>query len=29
MPQVKTIYAYKIQSRVKEFPKEFVESINN
>ena len=29
MPKVKTIYAYKIQSTVKEFPDEFMESINN
>ena len=29
MPKVKTIYAYKIQSIVKEFPDKFVESINN
>ena len=29
MPKVKTTYAYKIQSIVKEFPDEFVESINN
>ena len=29
MPKVKTIYAYKIQSIVKEFPDEFMESINN
>ena len=29
MPKVKTTYAYKIQSVVKEFPDEFMESINN
>ena len=29
MPKFKTIYAYKIQSVVKEFPDEFMESINN
>ena len=29
MPKVKTTYAYKIQSIVKEFPNEFMESINN
>ena len=29
MPKVKTTYAYKIQSRVKEFPDEFMGSINN
>ena len=29
MPKVKTTYAYKIQSIVKEFPDEFMESINN
>ena len=29
MPKVKTIYAYKFQSIVKEFPDEFMESINN
>ena len=29
MPKVKTSYAYKIQSTVKEFPDEFTESINN
>ena len=29
MPKVKTTYAYKIQSIVKEFPAEFLESINN
>ena len=29
MPKVKTTYAYKIQSTVKEFPDEFMESINN
>ena len=29
MPKVKTTYAYKIQSIVKEFPHEFLESINN
>ena len=29
MPKVKTTYAYKIQSIVKEFPSEFMESINN
>ena len=29
MPTVKTTYAYKIQSIVKEFPDEFMESINN
>ena len=29
MPKVKTTYAYKIQSIFKEFPDEFVESINN
>ena len=28
MPKVKTTYAYKIQSIVKEFPDEFKESIN-
>ena len=29
MPKVKTTYAYKIQSTVKEFPDKFMESINN
>ena len=29
MPKVKTIYAHKVQSVVKEFPDEFMESINN
>ena len=29
MPKVKTTYAYKIQSIVKEFPDEFMESTNN
>ena len=29
MLKVKTTYAYKIQSIVKEFPNEFMESINN
>ena len=29
MPKVKTTYAYKIQSIVKEFPDEFMKSINN
>ena len=29
MPKVKTTYAYKIQSLVKEFPDQFMESINN
>ena len=29
MPKVKTTYAYKIQSIVKEFPDEFMQSINN
>ena len=29
MPKVKTTYAYKIQSIVKEFPDEFMESIND
>ena len=29
MPKVKTTYAYKIQSIVKEFPDQFMESINN
>ena len=29
MPKVKTTYAYKIQSVVKEFPDKFKESINN
>ena len=29
MPIVKTTYAYKIQSIVKKFPDEFMESINN
>ena len=29
MPKVKVTYAYKIQSVVKEFPDEFMESINN
>ena len=29
MPKVKTTYVYKIQSIVKEFPDEFMESINN
>ena len=29
MPKVKTIYAYKIQSIVKEFPDEFLQSIDN
>ena len=29
MPKVKTTYAYKIQSIVKEFPDKFMESINN
>ena len=30
MPKVKTTYAYKIQSMiVKEFPDQFMESINN
>ena len=29
MPKVKTTYAYKIHSIVKEFPDEFMESINN
>ena len=29
MPKVKTIYAYKIPSIVKEFPDEFMTSINN
>ena len=29
MPKVKITYAYKIQSVVKEFPDEFMESINN
>ena len=28
MPKAKTIYAYKIQSIVKEFPDEFMQSIN-
>ena len=28
MPKAKTTYAYKIQSIVKEFPDEFMESIN-
>ena len=29
MPKVKTIYAYKNQSKVKEFPDEFIKSVNN
>ena len=29
MPKVKTTYAYKIQSIIKEFPDEFIQSINN
>ena len=29
MPKVKTTYAYKIQFIVKEFPDEFMKSINN
>ena len=29
MPKVKTTYAYKVQSIVKEYPDEFMESINN
>ena len=29
MPKAKTTYAYKIQSIVKEFPDEFMQSINN
>ena len=29
MPKVKTSYAYKIQSIVKKFPDEFMQSINN
>ena len=29
MPKVKTAYAYKVQSIVKEFPDEFMESVNN
>ena len=29
MPKVKTTYAYKIQSIIKEFPNEFMQSINN
>ena len=29
MPKVKTVYAYKIQSKVNEIPDEFIESINN
>ena len=29
MPKVKTTYPYKIQSMVKEFPDEFMQSINN
>ena len=29
MPKVKTTYAYKIQSIVKEFPDQFMESINH
>ena len=29
MPKVKTTYAYIIQSIVKEFPNEFMQSINN
>ena len=29
MPKVKTTYAYKIQSIVKELPDEFMENINN
>ena len=29
MPKVKTTYAYEIQSIVKEFPDEFMESIDN
>ena len=29
MPKVKTTYAYKIQSIIKEFPDEFMESINS
>ena len=29
MPKVKTTYAYKIQSIVRELPNEFMESINN
>ena len=29
MPKIKTTYAYKIQSIVKEFPDEFMVSINN
>ena len=29
MPKVKTIYAHKIQSIVKEFPDKLMESINN
>ena len=29
MPKVETTYSYKIQSIVKEFPDEFMESINN
>ena len=29
MPKVKTTYAYKIQSIVKNFPDEFIKSINN
>ena len=29
MPKVKTTYAYKTQSIVKQFPDEFMENINN
>ena len=29
MPKIKTTYAYKIQSIVKEFPDKFMENINN
>ena len=29
MPKVNTTYTYKIQSIVKKFPDEFMESINN
>ena len=29
MPKVETVYAYKIQSIVKEFPDQFMKSINN
>ena len=29
MPKVKTIYAYKVKSIVKEFPDEFMQGINN